>query len=555
MAAAGTRTWLALGAVALLGGLLAWFPTWHKGLGPRVAVDNLLAARTLALTGVAAIEDGEQGVLLGTAEARQRGRSLPPTAAGNRLTYQLHGRAMALVPELQRHPHWLTALLAALAAGLVAALGARVRPGGAGPALAAGLLYMTLPVVLVAASSPAHLDLAAAASAGVWLLVLGPRRAPRPSAILIAGLLAGVASLARDSFVVLAPVAALTLLGGYPEEEDRPPAWRRLLAAICLCAVAAAVFLLGGGSQSVYLDQEARGREYHRLGHGFPDFYTAEHYLTRAGGKALTPEELAGDELLQDLDPRLAAIYAGLGDPTPGGTFHQLLARARASLSFYPRAAITLNTLGGPLPLGLCLLGLVAAGLSWRRSPLSRALLGGGSLFLLFHAALGTSNSSHLLLLGPPLALALGGGVDRVARGQGPTRIWLLPTVLGLVLLQQLLAGQVAMSHLYNGAGASRYGCADARDRARQVAATPGEGRVLVGTRGEDALAIAFLAERSAVVLAPRTLAYLARRGELRAFLEAHRIDLVAGYSPELCAQPEVAQALEGLVALPWSRP
>jgi hypothetical protein len=316
--------------------------------------------------------------------------------------------------------------------------------------------------------------------------------------------------------------------------------------------VAAIVFWLGGGLDSDYTRQELRSREFTRAGHAFPDPYTFQLWLR------LSPAERATHPLLASVDPRRASIYAGTGDPSDAGLLRRLGERAGKALRFYPLEAIGLGTFGGPLVLALALLG---AFVRWRRHQdvlLLRGLCAGGAVFLAFHAWFGTSNESHLVIFAAPLAVAAACGVAEVARAVATSsgrRTTILVVIVGALVVHEAMAARIAMSRLYHGAGAARYGTADAFRVAREVARLPADaGCVLVGGRPEDALAITWVADRPALVLAPATLRHLTAAGELGELLSAHGVGALTGYDASLLTQPEVARAISGLWQVSPSR-
>lgn len=311
--------------------LVYYGPLWYKGYPPNAFFKNLILARNLHLTGQYKIES-QRNVVLSSQLIREKG--LPATTE-NKLTPLFYQRLFNLFGFNHQLPVYTSIILFALTNVLL--FGLVLRLFNLGLALLFSLINLLTPMILEAALTPGFYELAIFFFA-VGLLAYFYQASQKEGHLFLAGLFFGLASLARNAFVL-----SFIPLAIYEFYKNR--SLQRALVLVLPFILLWGIFLGADyldRTKSAYFSAPASFAIY---GHLFPDPYTF-HF---------EKEEFAA-QMKETTEPNAVENLLKYGYPA---SWKGIIWMYVFSCKFYLQKFFRLIIIGGPLIIAFLIAGAI----------------------------------------------------------------------------------------------------------------------------------------------------------------------------------------------------
>jgi 4-amino-4-deoxy-L-arabinose transferase-like glycosyltransferase len=490
-----------------------YWPIYHKGFSFSFESDNLILARNLALTGEYKI-DNEKNVILSSEIIKENGIV---SAIGNKLTPILYAEIFKIFGFDKNLPLYVSLVLY----GIVTALFFLI-------VLKLFNIWVALIFVFIDIFSPLVMQYAIRFGTYEWavlflaiaLLIYLWKEKPGIFKLIISGLFLALASLARNSFLIL-PFAFLVY------DFIKNKSFKRVIIFILPVMVLWGIFLFpnvieGGTINNAYLSPQEITRDYMHI---FPDPYTW-HFERDAYIKEVTGTT----------NYTYSEILNYYGYPV---SFKNKVLMYWASIVSYPKGLFAQTTIGGPFLVFFLILGGIYL-YEKKKDLLKLFVLWGGFLYLLL--IINKSNHwGHFLSLQFPIFLMISLGVYwliQFLRKQDWKNYYKYLLIFGiiLVLFIHLIQSDKWMFH-------ERYLYSGAEDTLKLVKVIEGQKDeidkkndvIAVGSPNSNAPAIInWYTDFSCVYFDPETVKKLLEKSKLQWAFEQFGITKIIGYDQDL---------------------
>jgi glycosyltransferase involved in cell wall biosynthesis len=490
------------------------YPFLKKGFVPGPGYPYLSVARNLAFGNTLKTESSN-GVLLSSAHAATEGATQGVLNPLTSLIYARIFRVMGKTSSTLVFPFYLSIVLAAFYNTVLFLLITRLISRSVG--FMAALLAVLMPVRIMGALFYGGYEFAMFFFILALYTYLGSRKGPFEAGlvrIFCMSILLALAALSRNAFFISAlPIFGMDL-------------WKHRSIRRGLCLLLPFFLLFGStltpfswlGVPNGYVTGTEQTSFSGTLGEVFPDPYTAfyrrDAFLT----------ELRQAELTRGSTHFLHQWGYDV-------SWRDHVRAYVDSLRFYLKEGINLTNYGGPLIIGLMLLG--ASALYRQKKELFWFFGLWLALWISAMVYVQTGDWDHFLEIYLVVIVCLGLGIKEVLemfKARGVFKIFPAGIVLALLCLHLIYADKWRLFDAYR----SSQGVRDGVQAAASVLETDGEADVVaVGVHPSFADQIYYLTDRDVVYFSPETVATLIKNGDLSHALSVYRVKTVVGFSKE----------------------
>jgi hypothetical protein len=310
-----------------------YWPVYHKGFSYNIVIDDLILARNLSLVGEYKI-DNEKNVFLSSEVVKERGII---SNFGNKLTPILYSKVFNLFGFNQSIPLYVSLVLYGIVSALLFVLVSKLF--NIRVALIFAFIDIFSPLIIKEAIQPGFLEWAAL-FLGISLLIYLWKEKPNLFRLFLAGLFFGLASLARNSY----------LLSFFPflvYDFWKTRSFKRAIIfilplLICWSVYLGPAFIEKGIIENSYLSRKETTSSYMHI---FPDPYTW-HFERDAYVESVWESEDYNYDYSQFLSKYGYSI----------GLKNKIL-MYWASATSYPKGLIAQTTIGGPFLVFFLIIG------------------------------------------------------------------------------------------------------------------------------------------------------------------------------------------------------
>ena len=360
-------------------------PIYHKGYSYGLSVDNLILARNLSLVGEYKI-DNEKNVVLSSEVVKERGKE---SQIGNKLTPILYSKVFDIFGINKNIPLWTSLILYGIVSVLLFLLVLKLF--NIWIALIFSFVEILSPLINQFAIRPGFYEWAALFLTVTLFLYLRKRK-PNLAVLFFSGLFLGLASLARNSFLII-PFAFLV----YDFYKSR--SLKRVLIFILPVFILWGIYLgpsifQKGEVSNVYLSSKETSSGYLHI---FPDPYTW-HFERDA-----YVEKIKGADFYNYDYSQFLSKY---GYPV---SLKDKISMYWASIISYPKGLFAQTTIGGPFLIFFLVLG--GFYLHKKRKDLLELFTIWAVLTYLFLITMASNHWGHFLSLQFPIFLLISLGI------------------------------------------------------------------------------------------------------------------------------------------------
>jgi len=372
--------------ILILSIAIRYWPVFHKGFSYTIEADNLILARNLSQAGEYKI-DNEKNVVLSSEIVKEAGIE---SKIGNKLTPVLYSKVFDIFGFGQEIPLWTSLILYGVVSVLLFLL-----------VLKLFNLWVALIFIFIDIFSPLVLQYATRSGAYEWamlfltialLIYLWKKEKPGLFKLFLAGLFFALASLARNSFLII-PFAFLVY------DFIKTKSFKRVIIFILPVLIFWGVylgpdFIEKGVIDSAYMSSQETTGAYMHI---FPDPYTW-HFERDSYVK----EVLESGNYNYDYSQFLSKYGYEVG-------LKNKILMYWASITSYPQGLFAQTTIGGPILVFLLILGVPY--LHRRNKELLKLFIIWAGLTYLFLIAMASNQWGHFLSLQLPIFLLISLGI------------------------------------------------------------------------------------------------------------------------------------------------